>query len=56
MVGVVKKTELDFVSSSAALAKNVARHKRQERFLQAHFGAEYERYRARTSRLIPGLY
>lgn len=33
-----------------------ARIRAEERFLQAHFGAEYERYRARTSRLIPGLY
>jgi protein-S-isoprenylcysteine O-methyltransferase Ste14 len=34
----------------------VGRIRAEERFLQAHFGAEYERYRARTSRLIPGLY
>jgi protein-S-isoprenylcysteine O-methyltransferase Ste14 len=34
----------------------VARIRAEERFLQAHFGAEYERYRARTSRLIPRLY
>jgi protein-S-isoprenylcysteine O-methyltransferase Ste14 len=34
----------------------VARIRAEEPFLQAHFGAEYERYRARTSRLIPGLY
>jgi protein-S-isoprenylcysteine O-methyltransferase Ste14 len=34
----------------------VARIRAEEKFLQAHFGAEYERYRARTSRLIPRLY
>lgn len=28
----------------------------EERLLHAHFGAEYDAYRARTSRLIPGLY
>jgi protein-S-isoprenylcysteine O-methyltransferase Ste14 len=28
----------------------------EERLLRAQFGAEYEAYRARTSRLIPGLY
>ena len=34
----------------------VARIRAEVKFLQAHFGAEYERYRARTSRLIPRLY
>jgi protein-S-isoprenylcysteine O-methyltransferase Ste14 len=28
----------------------------EERLLRSQFGAEYEAYRARTSRLIPGLY
>lgn len=34
----------------------LARIGSEERLLQAHFGAEYDAYRARTSRLIPGLY
>lgn len=35
----------------------VARIRAEERLLHAHFGAEYEAYRARTpSRLIPGFY
>ncbi|HEY8032936.1 MAG TPA: isoprenylcysteine carboxylmethyltransferase family protein [Methylocella sp.] len=35
----------------------VARIRAEERLLHAHFGAEYEVYRARTSsRLIPGFY
>jgi protein-S-isoprenylcysteine O-methyltransferase Ste14 len=34
----------------------VARIKAEERLLAAEFGAEYEAYRARTSRLIPGVY
>ncbi|HXY35909.1 MAG TPA: isoprenylcysteine carboxylmethyltransferase family protein [Planctomycetaceae bacterium] len=33
-----------------------ARIRAEERLLGAHFGAEYEAYRARTWRLIPGLY
>jgi protein-S-isoprenylcysteine O-methyltransferase Ste14 len=33
-----------------------ARIRAEERLLHAQFGAEYEAYRARTSRLIPGLY
>jgi protein-S-isoprenylcysteine O-methyltransferase Ste14 len=28
----------------------------EERLLQSQFGAEYDAYRARTSRLVPGLY
>jgi len=34
----------------------VARIRAEERLLSHEFGAEYEAYRARTSRLIPGLY
>ena len=33
-----------------------ARIKSEERLLHEHFGDEYDAYRARTSRLIPGLY
>ncbi len=34
----------------------VARMNAEEKLLRAHFGGEYDEYRARTSRLIPGLY
>ncbi|MCO5410917.1 methyltransferase family protein [Ralstonia mojiangensis] len=34
----------------------VARMRAEEALLQSQFGAEYEAYRARTWRLIPGLY
>jgi protein-S-isoprenylcysteine O-methyltransferase Ste14 len=34
----------------------VARMRSEEKLLHAHFGEEYEAYRARTWRLIPGLY
>ena len=34
----------------------VARMRSEERLLRSQFGAEYDAYRARTSRLIPGLY
>ena len=34
----------------------MARIRAEERLLATHFGAEYDAYRARTSRLIPGLY
>jgi protein-S-isoprenylcysteine O-methyltransferase Ste14 len=34
----------------------LARIRAEERLLQSQFGAEYDAYRARTSRMIPGLY
>jgi protein-S-isoprenylcysteine O-methyltransferase Ste14 len=34
----------------------LARINAEEALLHAHFGGEYDAYRARTSRLIPGLY
>jgi protein-S-isoprenylcysteine O-methyltransferase Ste14 len=34
----------------------LARIRAEERLLHSQFGAEYDAYRARTSRLIPGLY
>jgi len=34
----------------------IARIQAEERLLRSHFGAEYDAYRARTSRLIPGIY
>jgi protein-S-isoprenylcysteine O-methyltransferase Ste14 len=34
----------------------VARIRSEETLLQSHFGTEYDAYRARTSRLIPGIY
>jgi protein-S-isoprenylcysteine O-methyltransferase Ste14 len=34
----------------------LVRIKAEERLLRAHFGGEYDAYRARTTRLVPGLY
>lgn len=34
----------------------IARIRAEERLLASHFGAEYENYRARTWRLLPGVY
>jgi protein-S-isoprenylcysteine O-methyltransferase Ste14 len=34
----------------------VARMASEERLLHDHFGAEYDAYRARTARLVPGIY
>jgi protein-S-isoprenylcysteine O-methyltransferase Ste14 len=40
----------------ATLVPLVARIRAEEALLHSQFGAEYDAYRARTSRLIPGLY
>jgi protein-S-isoprenylcysteine O-methyltransferase Ste14 len=34
----------------------MATDRAEENLLRAHFGAAYESYRARTARLVPGLY
>jgi protein-S-isoprenylcysteine O-methyltransferase Ste14 len=42
--------------TALTLVPLVARIRAEERLLQSQFGAEYDAYRARTSRLIPGMY
>jgi len=42
--------------TALTLVPLVARIRAEERLLQTQFGAEYDAYRARTSRLVPGLY
>ena len=44
------------VLTALILPPLVARINAEERLLRAHFGGEYDAYRARTSRLIPGVY
>lgn len=42
--------------TAALLPPLVARMRSEERLLASEFGAEYEAYRARTWRLLPGIY
>ena len=42
--------------TAATLVPLLARINAEERLLRSQFGEEYDAYRARTSRLIPGLY
>jgi protein-S-isoprenylcysteine O-methyltransferase Ste14 len=44
------------IITGATLLPLLARISAEERLLRSQFGDEYEAYRARTSRLIPGLY
>jgi protein-S-isoprenylcysteine O-methyltransferase Ste14 len=41
---------------ASLLVPLVARIRAEERLLREHFGAEYDAYRARTWRLVPGIY
>ncbi|HUI34634.1 MAG TPA: isoprenylcysteine carboxylmethyltransferase family protein [Stellaceae bacterium] len=42
--------------TAALMPPLIARMRAEERLLASEFGAEYEAYRARTARLIPGIY
>ena len=42
--------------TALVIAPLIARINAEERLLQSHFGAEYDAFRSRTWRLIPGLY
>jgi len=50
------RSGLGLLLTALILPPLVARIGAEERLLRAQFGAEYDAYRARTSRLIPGLY
>ena len=50
------RSVLGVVLVAMLLVPLVARMNAEERLLQSHFGAEYQAYRARTYRLIPGVY
>lgn len=44
------------ILAALLLVPLLARIRAEERLLAQHFGSEYEAYRARTARLIPGLF
>lgn len=44
------------VLAALTLVPLLARIRAEEKLLNEHFGAEYAAYRARTSRLVPGIY
>jgi protein-S-isoprenylcysteine O-methyltransferase Ste14 len=50
------RSEVGLLLTALLIPPLLARIRAEERLLRAQFGAEYEAYRARTSRLIPGLY
>jgi protein-S-isoprenylcysteine O-methyltransferase Ste14 len=52
----VFRSVLGIIITALLLVPLVARIDAEERLLSGRFGAEYERYRGRTWRLIPGIY
>lgn len=50
------RSAVGMLLSATMIPALVARINAEERLLQSQFGAEYDAYRARTWRLIPGLY
>lgn len=54
--GLAFRAGLGILITALLLIPLLARIRAEERLLASQFGAEYERYRARTRRLVPGVY
>jgi protein-S-isoprenylcysteine O-methyltransferase Ste14 len=54
--GLAFRSGLGVLITALFVVPVIARIQAEERLLRSHFGAEYDAYRARTSRLIPGIY
>jgi protein-S-isoprenylcysteine O-methyltransferase Ste14 len=54
--GLAFRSGVGIVLTALLIPVLVARMNAEERLLRANFGDEYDTYRARTSRLIPGVY
>jgi protein-S-isoprenylcysteine O-methyltransferase Ste14 len=54
--GLAFRSGVGVLLTALMLPPLLARIRAEERLLRAQFGAEYDAYRARTSRMIPGLY
>lgn len=50
------RSGIGVLMTAALISPLIARMHAEERLLASEFGAEYDAYRARTSRLIPGIY
>ncbi len=54
--GLAFRSGIGVLMTAALIPPLIARMNAEERLLQSEFGAEYDAYHARTSRLIPGIY
>jgi protein-S-isoprenylcysteine O-methyltransferase Ste14 len=54
--GLVFRSWIGILLAALVIPVLLARIRAEESLLHAYFGEEYERYRTRTSRLIPGIY
>jgi protein-S-isoprenylcysteine O-methyltransferase Ste14 len=52
----VFRSGLGVLLVAVTLVPLLARIRSEERLLASEFGAEYDRYRAHTARLVPGIY
>ena len=55
-IGLAFRSGLGVLITVLLLPPLLARIRSEEALLRSQFGAKYEAYRARTARLIPGLY
>ena len=54
--GLVFRSAVGVLLAALLVPPLLARINAEERLLRSHFGDEYEAYRGRTSRLLPGIY
>jgi protein-S-isoprenylcysteine O-methyltransferase Ste14 len=54
--GLAFRSWIGIILTASLIVPLVSRIRAEESLLSAQFGAEYEAYRAQTSRLIPGIY
>jgi protein-S-isoprenylcysteine O-methyltransferase Ste14 len=54
--GLAFRSVIGVLLTASLLVPLAARIQAEERLLASQFGAEYDEYRRRTSRLIPGVY
>jgi protein-S-isoprenylcysteine O-methyltransferase Ste14 len=55
-VGLAFRSGVGVLLAALMIPPLIARIRAEERLLRTELGADYDAYRARTSRLIPGLY
>jgi protein-S-isoprenylcysteine O-methyltransferase Ste14 len=54
--GLAFRSGVGVLLTALSIPPLLARIRAEEMLLRTQFGADYDAYRARTSRLIPGLY
>jgi len=50
------RSGIGILIAASMLPPLISRMNAEERLLSSHFGAEYDQYKTRTFRLLPGIY